>query len=356
MTQWARSTVLFRQWAEEWVLYSLWDALCGCIGDNKVLLTSFKNFTVEQIIKDTTACNQCELPEPSLTAWAQIKSIVCNRKWIVGCGDTKEEVPSLFIHKVEGGAPVGDDVVVKTRDIRMSLVELAPLSDDTLILHGKIGGGCSEHTQRDVVTLVDLEATFNNKELVVKSKIECNPPLGASTLILRSVTWLPDGSPCILMSELVLQEAAVNVTRRTLVDALSSETTWEFPDGKLVTTLNKSHVFVRTTDSYSSEPTEFQVFHNGNLSQPSLCLPCTWSCPHRLSGLILSTSYFSSEKDALQEMIYSVTLSTYQPRNRHHESDTTEIIEFSLHDGVTGFRLGVITLPLKLFKFKKYYH
>ncbi|KAH3723229.1 hypothetical protein Pelo_18068 [Pelomyxa schiedti] len=275
MMEWARSPALVRQWAEDWVLPPLWDAvftlplegttwenrgnchavhvsvsltlgvvniswfrcagtpfdwLCGCLGENSVLIHLVNDFRVGYIIKDTTAWACYKLPEPSLAAWKQIRETQCNRKWIVGCDDSKE-APSLFIHKVVGGAPVGSDVVVKSRVFRFQRVEFSPLGDNTLTVYGSIDGGTME-----AVVFVDLEATFNNKELVVKSKIKCE-----HTSIPMEVTWMPDGSPCILRGELVQDESLFFMIQTTLVDASSGAKMWVFPQRKAVTTLSKNH-------------------------------------------------------------------------------------------------------------------
>ncbi|KAH3767190.1 hypothetical protein Pelo_945 [Pelomyxa schiedti] len=203
-------------------------------------------------------------------------------------------------------------MVVKSGDIRIKRVEFAPLGGDTLILYGTTEGGTM-----DAVVLVDLEATFTNKELVVKSKIVCGQSTGP-TRYTRGVTWMPDGSPCMLVVS-----GFVPVHNYSLVDASALATTrWVFPKGKTVSTLQKTHVFAH----WSSEDPNFQVFSNGNLAQPLLCVPCTWAVADQQSGLILSTS--------------------------HQSNSQQNEMGFSLHEGVTGFLIGNFSVPIDVTRFK----
>ncbi|KAH3723228.1 hypothetical protein Pelo_18067 [Pelomyxa schiedti] len=348
MTEWARSPALVRQWAEDWVLSPLWDAVfrlpidgttsasqqhflfvsvsltlgvlshscftcgincgvCGCIGDNKVLMYVPKRrydrdgpAAGDHVIRDTAAApwNQqsVSVPEVSLAQWEQVRFTACNRKWIVGC-QIKGSV--LYIHRVVRGSPVGDDVILKCRDFSWGFEpQFTPLGGDVVMLRG-LG-----ETMNAPRVFVDLWESFNKKELVVTSKIlyRTNWPLVAT-----GVTWLPDGSACILQSyHTAIADGEKNDTAFYLVDQGSNATVWEFPE-KDVTVLGKNHLLHSPSLWWSAD--SFKVLH---------------------TGLILSTTHrIEYEEEATGALC------------------TTTEIEFSLHDGVTGFHIGVFTHPLQ---------
>ncbi|KAH3758665.1 hypothetical protein Pelo_9576 [Pelomyxa schiedti] len=310
MAEWARSPALVRQWACDWVLSPLWDAifdlpfegpcwknrqyskevhvsvsptlgvvniswftcsneaLCGCLG---------------MIVKDATAWDASYAPVAALKSWKIPEYVQCNRKWIVGCTYAARS-SSLFIQKVVGGAPVGSEVVVESREYRILDVEFLPQEDNTLMLVGDYNAS----------VFVDLEATFLRKELVVKLKIAGEPMRNA-----QGAALMPDGSPCILV------RGTVPVNHYSLVDASSLATRWVFPEGKTVATLQRSHVFVQR----SPEDPNFWVFRNGSFTEPSFC-----------KGLTANSL----------------------------DAETEIEVEFKLHDGVTGFLIGNFSVPLKL--------
>ncbi|KAH3731845.1 hypothetical protein Pelo_17323 [Pelomyxa schiedti] len=339
MIQWARSPALFRQWAEDWVLPPLWDAVfrlplegstgeswnqhkmvcvsvsitmglvrisvftshselgvrvCGCIGDDRVLVSSTnvswsrgRNREKKYIIVDTTQAVLEErryTAEASLSDWASVGFPQCNRRWIVGCRDVGAGW-FLHIHRVSCGVPVGADVVVNGG--QLPVVDELTLIGDTAVIRGCNSSHCR------VLAFIDLPATFSNKkELVITRKA-----VGAG------VAWMPDGSIW-----------------------------WVFPQDQLVKPISKHHLFSRP--STWSGATRFQVFHTGDLAHPSLCVPCSWACPERQTGIIISTSH----------------------NNNHGGKRMSDIeIEFSLHDGVSGMHIGVFRVTYSsLFTFKPY--
>ncbi|KAH3731747.1 hypothetical protein Pelo_17418 [Pelomyxa schiedti] len=357
MTEWARSPALVRQWADDWVLPPLWDAVfklpikaktrdpmapphffhvsvsltlgivghsefvcgseevvCGCLGENRVLVTVTKRNPgrddpiTEHMIRDTTApwSPECCLPEASL---AQIGPTRCNWKWIVGC----DYHHSMYIHKVVHGSPVGADVTVMCRgSVRGVVPMFTPLGDDIVQFRETHGEDDGDYNSCSVVVFVDLEATFNKKDLVVISKIDCGPNWA---LPPAGITWMPDSSPCILRSRfLVNPETHAAVLAYTLVDPSKSHATVMEFRHKTVLTLGKNHFFAVSAQNRWSAVTNFEVFHNGDLTHPTLSVPCTWAARDPM-GLILST---------------------YLP-----DCGATEI-QFSLHDGVTGFHIAIL--------------
>ncbi|KAH3731844.1 hypothetical protein Pelo_17322 [Pelomyxa schiedti] len=352
MTEWARSPALVRQWADDWVLPPLWEAVfrlpikgttretryqhkymcvgvsltlgvvnlsvftfdselgervCGCIGDNRVLVAHSKDFdgvghNREYFMWDTITQKAVGCaPDTSLGQWAPVSSPQCNRKWIVGRHDDARD-SFLYIHKVSRGAPTGADVVVKCSGGLP--VDEVTLLGDTVMIHG------NDSSENEVVAFVDLEETFGNKkELVFTSKIDCGPLHGA--LATAAVTWLPDGSACILKRNLM--STTVYRPCYTLVDASPGHSAiWVFPPNDFVKPLSKDHLFSRS--SKWSDVTRFQ-------------------CDTQ-TGLILSTSHSNCGPET--------------------SAFSTEV-EFSLHHGVTGFHFGGFVVPFpSVFAFKPY--
>ncbi|KAH3745768.1 hypothetical protein Pelo_12849 [Pelomyxa schiedti] len=351
MTEWARSAALVRQWAEEWVLSPLWDAvfelpfnetytrdflpipqhflivsvsqtlgvlghswfrysddnetMCGCIGDNRVLVVAINRLpgcnelTKQHFVRDTTApWNQECLPEPSLTQWEPVRFTKCNRKWIVGCNDGESVI---FIHRV-------------CSHTRGSIVpEFTPLGDDVIMLHE------TDEYSNTTVEFVDVRESFEKKELVVTSKFECGTKW---PLFEIGITWMPDGSPCILQCD-VLANPHGNITTYRLVDSSTKHTLIQEFLCKKVATLSKNLLFVISAQR-KRPGHNFMLRHTGDLAHhPSLRVPCTWASGDWPTGLILSTSH-----------------------NQSNNTGGGNEIRFSLHDGVTGFHICVFSLPL----------
>ncbi|KAH3758666.1 Vacuolar protein sorting-associated protein 9A [Pelomyxa schiedti] len=361
MTEWARSPALVRQWADDWVLSPLWDAVfhlpidgttwdttgqqhflfvsvsltlgvlshswftcggitcdvCGCIGDNKVLMYVPKRGScgdeqaaAEHIIRDTAAGGEARNPEcrclpeteASLAQWEQVRFTTCNRKWIVGC---HVKGSALFIRRVVSGSPFGDDVILKASEFSRGFVpQFTPLGNDVVMLR-ELG----EHSSAALV-FVDLWESFNKKDLVVTSKIVCrtNWPM-----VDTGITWLPDGSLCILKTDMLGDLSEKKNTDFCLVEEKSNATVWDFPE-KQVTILGKNHLLAAPSIWWSGENSHFKVFHTGDLAHPSLHVPSTWATGEWQSSLILSTSYHNPE----------------------HTTPSAQEIEFSLYDGLTG--------------------
>ncbi|KAH3731749.1 hypothetical protein Pelo_17420 [Pelomyxa schiedti] len=140
--------------------------------------------------QDTTAeaWDQGCLPESScLAEWGQRRQVLCNRRWIIGCN---AEGSLLYMRRVVGGSPVGADVQVEGRNLMCRVIQFTPLGDDVVMLREP---GYEQHNV--VMEFVDLGESFNKKELVVLFKIECGRKW---PLVTKGITWLPDGSPCIL--------------------------------------------------------------------------------------------------------------------------------------------------------------
>ncbi|KAH3731846.1 hypothetical protein Pelo_17324 [Pelomyxa schiedti] len=362
MIQWARSPALFRQWAEDWVLPPLWDAvfrlplegstgelwnqhkmvcvsvsmtvglvrisvftshselglrLCGCIGDDRVMVSSTNGSWSrgghrEYFIRDATKelwDARRHTAEASLSDWASVGFPQCNRRWIVGYRDGGGAEPSFHIHKVSCGVPVGSDVVVKCGGQLRIVDEVALLGDTAMI------AGCNS-SRAQVVALVDLQATFSNKkELVLAAKIEGD-----------GVAWMPDGSICSLVRGGVETTGSESHQCYLLVDEFPvRKTRWVFPQDEVVKQIGRNHLFSRPSDW--SQATRFQVFHTGDLAHPSLCVPCTWACPDRQTGITISTSH----------------------HNNHggKSGATMPEIELSLHDGVSGMHIDTAHNDMK---------
>ncbi|KAH3764901.1 hypothetical protein Pelo_3233 [Pelomyxa schiedti] len=340
MREWARSPALVRQWADDWVLPPLWDAVfvlplvpqaresgggqylfhvsvsltlgvlchswfacdssekvCGCIRDNRVLVQTANkvSLSMEYAIRDPAAWNDTYLPEASLEAWRFIWIVKCGKKWILG-GDGST---SIHILRVVCGSPVGAEVVVRCRDIQ-SQFQFTPLGDDVIMFLER-----DEHGY-DVVVFADLVEIFEKKQLVVMAKISCGTKW---PVVTSDITWMPDGSACILLEDAQLVSTLVDPSKGNVI-------VQQFPHKEAVLPFRKNNVFCLC--SKQSEMSTFEVFHTGDLAHPSLCVPCTWATVDRITGLILSTVH-------------------------HNSREVSTEIEFSLHDGVSGIHIVAIT-------------
>ncbi|KAH3758077.1 hypothetical protein Pelo_10207 [Pelomyxa schiedti] len=329
LVQWTQTTALVRMWAEEWVLSTCQDAVfrlpirdtflrvvvsptmgvlshswfthattsvCGGLGRDSLLVRTHTThkWATEYSVMDLgvpasrrrgARAGESFLGNPRLMfSRAQLR---CNRKWIVGL---MESCDVLCMWKVVGGGPVEPERSIHGIEAS-NYLQFSPQCLDVVMIISAHGKHC--------VIFVDLEATFNVKELVVTSKV---PFYGNSP---GGFLWMPDGSLC------ALQYCTPSVH---LLDA-NGKTIKVFPPNSQAVPFDRTHVFVCSF----SYPTEFQVYRTGNnLTEPSLCMPCTWACLSRgnQTSLIASTSH------------------QYVKGGNMHE------MQFTVHDGVTGCHVG----------------
>ncbi|KAH3714529.1 hypothetical protein Pelo_18961 [Pelomyxa schiedti] len=361
LVQWIKSPAMFRSWAEDWVLRPESDAvfrlpqdpcgecsymcvsvsptlgvvchsyfrlasdtLCCCvgvIGPGTVVvqslarvdhdLCSYYNYGILDV-GDVTQQKQLKHGVEGATmlgaSWEAVEQLKCSRNWIVG-----HSWSGIFILKVASGRPAGKGISLNLTAIEKScgLRLLRPSQFSQSSVDDIFYFACEGFHGRRIV-IVDLNATSQTMELVVKSKFFlCNTLFPKLELGIQE---LNDGTLC----ELDLEDSSF-----TLRDITTGNLRATFPHAQKVTTLDQNHVLV--CNSSSNKVTSFLVYHTGDLLSShlveSLSVPsCTWVTPSLdLSALILSTA-----------------TSTDSSNNSY---------ELSLHDGATGFHIGVFSLP-----------
>ncbi|KAH3722890.1 hypothetical protein Pelo_18404 [Pelomyxa schiedti] len=349
LVQWAQSTALVRAWAREWVLRpaadamfrlpidgahrlcasvsptlglvsahwfrrrGAWASVCGGVGEGRVLVESI------QQVKGGPALNLKDYYVVDVTGVAggfdettlvrvlagletrERFSMWSNRKWIVGLPSVAE----MRVWKVGSGGLGGVKLSEEQRFkvVEASTLQFSPLCDDVIMV---FSSQATAQLSRGCVEFVDLEASLRQRgQLVVRSRVECKYGIPSGIL------WMPDGSTSTLhydySEHLFLRETT------------TGEPLTQFPKFSNVVPVGPHHVFVTTRPVR----TEFQVYSTGNLTTPSLCVPCTWASPSILpTGLIASTTH-----------------------DKVKSCDATEI-QVAVHDGATGFHVGDFSIPL----------
>ncbi|KAH3731769.1 hypothetical protein Pelo_17399 [Pelomyxa schiedti] len=258
-----------------WTVFRCDDSIAmGCVGTNAILCATpvphvggyspcyFRVMSVageEGTDKITTNC--LEPREDKMVMWSFKSEFErspiprCNKRWIVFCPDYagKDE---LWIWKVVvagNGTPwEKQQVMVNELEFRLSHVSFSPLCDDHLVIFPSYG--CS-------VLVSDLSATFKSGSLVITSRVSCG-------YLPLNVVWMPDGSLCSLHCT---SPASVHLVNATLHKRMH-----EFPEGHQVTPISSTQVVVVPS---KREVHTFSVYHTGDLSSATLCVPCTWASP-----------------------------------------------------------------------------
>ncbi|KAH3760621.1 hypothetical protein Pelo_7552 [Pelomyxa schiedti] len=310
LVQWARCPSLVRYWARSWVLRSERVAVF-CLpvvgktedtrGENYFLGRLQNKFSVVDWSSGSTVnsrgptlfCLRRHVEQPTI--------FVCNRRWFVAWTATDGLLHVTKFVGDGGGGGVRTTVQqpgplcfagFEERVSRLQLL-LWPRSHDLVVVINaplSIGGP-------SFVTLVDLDESFRKQDLVITKKFDCG---GTKT---AGVMWMPDGSLGIL------RDAILNIE---LVD-VTTQKVYEYPHLLKITPIGDcQHAFARPMH----DSPQFAVYHTGNFSSPTLCVPCTRALPCKESGLIVSTIHNKFEKGMC----------------------------WTLHDGITGFRVGDIAV------------
>ncbi|KAH3756553.1 hypothetical protein Pelo_11664 [Pelomyxa schiedti] len=340
LVRWAQSTSLARAWARDWVVrpaahavFQLpirghrlcasvsptlglvssrwfrqegkWGAVRGCVGQGRVLACSMelragvvvREYRVEDVAAAADGGDDGgRAPSEVLASLGRLDCLVwCNSKWIVGLPSRGEMcVWKVLDPRCDGGAGLVLSEEQRFEGVDATLLQFSPLCDDDVMAFS---------SALSFVEFIDLEASFNSKNVVVKSVVKCSKrePFG--------ILWMPDGSTCSLhygySSCIILKDTATGNPVKLFPKCVNH-----------VIPVGSHHIFVMGCPA-----TEFQVYSTKNLTTPSLCTPCTWAAASLPSGLIVSTSH--------DQLKYRKT------------SD----IQFELHDGGTGFHIGGFRIP-----------
>ncbi|KAH3766028.1 hypothetical protein Pelo_2113 [Pelomyxa schiedti] len=295
LMRWAQSTTAFRAWAEEWVLrpcdevafalpikehylfvsvsqtlgivrhcwFTTSSEVIGCLGHNRVLLKP-RNTYAQSLIAYTIAevgDNDGEAPIPvEILQPLDCNRLFCNQKWMAGFLNHDE----IGIWRVCGG-------VVMEPGHCLDWPEFSPCSE--------IGMGWR-------VTVCDVPASFNDGDLVAKSKLLCNESL-------CGVILGPDGYVYTLHYDF-------NAAFYFVVDETTGTKLVRFPPHSCAKTVGNSNLLV-------SDHRQFATYHTGNLtSAPTLCVCCTWASPSlsRQSCLIASTTYNDVSSSEITFAVY----------------------------------------------------